>query len=365
MNSVNRPYEAFMKKKNKRLPKITIGVLAISPLLGCQPELAIAPRNEVQATQIAELPLLEEQTLLNTKLFLYPNDFSAESFRALSSSARAMDESEREIYRNRRRMRTIQAQYAEELIGDTARVRRKEIKDRIDQNQKDLLSKQSELDEELAKPEADRSASRIRRLERSRDGFKKQVEDAQLELDTFHSTCGREASAAHQRLDQLEEQVKELNPIYQTAFETVGKVVSWYDDMPDRISFRSEQDGRLSVQVTGWSPVLKNSSQVMSFSTEDKSITDAHYETLGGRIRFTVHIPEICIEKRNPETGESEGLHCQAAQDVEFKINRTRYTDTENPDDGRIFYIGDLFIKDPSTGDVLNKGSAKLVDKQN
>jgi len=354
-----------MKKNKKRQPRITIGILLVSPLIGCQPELSIAPRNEVQATQIAELPLLEEQTLLNTKLFLYPNDFSAEAFQALSSSARAMDESEREIYRNRRRMRNIQTRYSEELIGDTARVRRKEIKDRIEQNQKDLQSKQTELDEELAKPEAERSASRMRRLERSRDGFKKQVEDAQVELDTFYSNCGKEASEAHQHLDELEEQVKVLNPIYQTAFETVGKVVSWYDDMPDRISFRSETDGRLSVQVTGWSPVLKNSSQAMSFSTEDGTITDAQYETLGGKIRFTVHVPEICIERRNPETGESEGNSCQAAQNVEFKINRTRYSDTTNPDDGRVFYIGDLFIKDPASGAVLTKGSAKIVDKQN
>lgn len=344
---------------------LILGITASASQVACQPEVALAPRNEVQAVEIADLPLEEEQALLNNKLFLYPADFKPEAFKDLSSSARAMDEAEREIYRNRRRMRDIQKNFTDEQIGDTARTRRKELKDAIRQIEIDLAAKQAELDAELAKPIEEQNASKIRRLTRSRDTFQANLEASRSSLEEFKASRGNKAMDAHDELDTLEEQVKSLDPKYQEAFDKVGSLVTWYDDMPDRFSFKPMADGSLQVSVTNWSPILKNSARAMSFSTTDGTITDATYENKGGRIRFTLHVPQLCTDKLDAESGAVVSTECQDAQDIEFKINRTRYSDTQNTDDGRLFYIGDLIVKNPVTGDTLAKGSAKLVDKQN
>jgi len=415
-------------KTTIQLQAALISVLSLSVVSGCKPGAALAPREKVvAAVQRDHAP--ENDTLYNVKFFLWPVGASGETIRDAINIANEIDrldkigfDQSREVERLRTALKPLQD--AETQLTSLQRqgnqlprqitAKRNSIttiQNAITSLQTQIFGLQEQLAVELGRAPAEQNADLIASLN-------SQIASKQTQLTTKQTQLANEQAVlalllqqqadnpglvaqAQARVGALTTDLdadgsrrRRLNdqlPIEQAAVKDQGdqqvaritQLVYWYKNQPSRVALRFEQ-GLPQVIINEWALYSEGEPQVdkRDFSSEDGSITNVSYQVKGGVWRFDLGVfeqdsPLTAAQKAQAITDAKNGQWSSALKEVySFRFGRTSYAKTEDPNDGRKFFGGEMTrYRDPNgpfcTGSertelsCKRQGSVKLVDRNN
>jgi predicted nucleic acid-binding Zn-ribbon protein len=350
----------------KKIPLALIGASLLSlasSLSGCKARPASAIQLDVMSLQDFLLSPGQGQTLVNNKLFLYPENMTADTFAAIKTAARNYDRLESEAFPFTRE----RAQLTVRL--DAAKGDRRTLTRRVRDLQTEINGKQAQIDTELAKPEGERDAALIDSLNQAKALLETEIAMKREMLNAATAEVSRLEAAVAAVVAKLDEK----NPQVATALDTLKASVQWFNTPPSSIDLtaltREELDATNSARSASGKRTLETEEQykisiadwledestteLRRFSSDEGTIQNLRYKVRAGRITFDVLIYA-------PEDTEKTQLLRQYSVDV----RRTRYDATANPMDGRLYYTGDLILKD-AAGTELRRGVAKLVTGDN
>jgi len=325
-------------------PAIAATLLAATSLLaGCDAKLALAPFDKISATPLQEFQLAagEEQNLFNNKMFFYPTGMTKDTFAGIKKAARKYDELEGKAFPLYRQQQALDTQILPlRDIKTTAETRIRSLN-------RSITSTQAKIDAEMAKAEADRDSALLATLSTQKANFEAQKE-AKLAEKTQAETTLAPLEAEHAR---IEAERAPINAEADAALETLKTSVEWIKTPPTGITLKALESGKMSLSLAGW--VEEESTAVdRRFSSEEDTIQNLAYRAQSGRLTFDVLVYP------------SDTDHSQLLRIYTFDVRRTRYDATESASDGRLYYTGDLILKD-ATGNELRRGVAKFVSTSN
>lgn len=350
--------------KPTQLLLLSASLLSLAGTLsGCKAQFATATQVDVTSLQDFLLSPGQGQTLVNNKLFLYPAGMTSDTFAAIKTAARNYDRLESDAFPYTRE----RAQLTVKL--DTAKGDKRTLTRRVRDLQTEITQKQTLIDQELAKPEADRDAALLDTLAQAKALLETEIALKRELLAAATAEVTRLEAAVAAVVAKLDEK----NPQVATALDTLKASVQWFNTPPSSIdltaynseevaaanSTRSaagqrnlESEEQYKLSIADW---LEDESTTdpRRFSTDEGTIKNLRYKVRSGRITFDVLIYDAA------DTEKTNLLRMYS-----FDIRRTRYDATANPMDGRLYYTGDLILKD-AAGNELRRGVAKLVTGDN
>ena len=224
----------------------------------------------------------------------------------------------------------------------------------ISVNKKDQASMQAQIDVLAAlQPPTSENDAKIQALTDQLELLKKQG----VELSTSKKLVDEDFKAKNKEAKNLYNKIDtdygdKINAVTGPLITALGVDAhgndNWYKDMPSKVVFRFDENGKIYVEMQGWGIDGKPKG---NFSTDDGIIHDVTYEEKGGVFRFVVDNYEDNATKTNLIARYSFGLM------------RTRHDQTLK--DGRLFMIGE-FVREAAVCDLMKepckrKGSAKLA----
>jgi hypothetical protein len=316
---------------------------SVASLTGCKAKLALAPFDRVSAIPLQEFALAEgeEQSLFNNKLFLYPVGMQPETFAAIKLAARRYDELEGQAFPLYRQQQALEVQMNPlQEIKSAAETRIRRLS-------RDIPARQREIDAELAKPENERDLTRLATLQAQKEAMETERTQKTQEKDEATASLAP-LETEHARIGSLR---APINAEADATLETLKNSVEWVRTPPTDITIRALPSGQIGLSMSGW--IEEEATAIdRRFSTEEGTIENVRYQALSGRLTFDV------LVRSNDADPYS------LVRKYSFDVRRTRYDATANEFDGRLYYTGDMILKD-STGTELRRGVAKFVSTSN
>ncbi len=316
------------------------------------------------------------QTLQNNKIFLWPVGVSAADTSLVLRMAQQIDSIDTQYYLADQELNRAKVdprfQVVEQIRARHVRAWQERSRTAIPVNR--AVRTRDSARNELQRARETGDEQEVARCERK-------LAEAQARLDQLdmgpHNRALQQEAQARAALDEAlvvhkepldavtvaDGRLKNLTAEGSRATTDLLRVVELDEDGPTSVNFDVRPDGSLYVYIANWAVGNFKSRNLSmpprTFSTEDGSITNASYVALGGRIQFDVAV-------------YNDDARTDLQARYNFKLARNEYAKTDDPADGRIFYVGEVWREYSKVGPLCSEqeaaksncrriGSAKFV----
>jgi hypothetical protein len=174
-----------------------------------------------------------------------------------------------------------------------------------------------------------------------------------IDLEISRLTDAPELSLEKTKKDDIEQKLQLMTEIGEKSLREVQSLVYWFEPQPSEISMIFENDGSLSVTISGWA--VNQDEGPRDFSTQSKhgqkpTIQNARFTPLGGIFEFDVLV-----------YNDLDQTHLRETYSFRLALNPP---DSEN---SAGYLVGDVTLSRylPQGKKETQKGQAKLIDRLN
>lgn len=346
--------------------------------IGCDVKQAEAPQERVEAVKFKEfnLPAPKDTIMLTSnQLFLWPDKVSEAVATRVFDISQEIDRNEKDRITLEARQKVLHSDPIVEESNEKIKAKKRDlnttsgqitkIKANLGTQRRKLAKLETELTTELARVPQD--STKVSELQKQVNDYNAQIKDleevqiprleaerdkAQQSLDQLVLGLNTILQSNQTELDRVSGEIERVDKLGKSLIDEVMTLADpWYDMSQSRVSFKTKEDGSLSISISHW--ILDDKGNFRDFSSEPNlnakpTIQNIKYDKLGGIIDFDVIVYE------------DEMKQDKITETFSFHISRNNYQAGEE----KFCFQGDLYRKRtlPNGQVDVRKGVAKLID---